>query len=106
MWEAYEKRRNFIQWATPAGPKTKAGAPWRIAVVRRDPFPGLDWVLYIGEGDKGHRQPGGGAFYDDSPTQPGGAVASAVRSARAYAARSLAYAGPVNVMATADAASV
>lgn len=86
MWEAYEKRASFIQWATPAGPVTRVGAPWRIAVVRRDPFPGIDWVLYIGEGDKGY-SPGGGAFYDDSDAQPGSAVASAVRSACAYAVR-------------------
>ena len=88
MWEAYEKRSTFIQWATTAGLVTENGAQYRFAVVWRTPFPGIEWVLFMGERDRGWTLPGNGAFYDDCPSQPGGAVASAIRSARAYAARS------------------
>lgn len=88
MWEAHEKRRNFIQWATPADRTTRDGAPWRIAVMSRAPFPGIEWVLFMGESDRGWTPPGNGAFYDNCETQPGGAITAAIRSARTYAARS------------------
>ena len=90
-WSLYEKLDKFRTWACDPFTHTN-GSRYRYAVVSRTPFPGLGWVCLVFTLPLPGEMPrvideSRGAFYDDSPDHPEGAIAWAVASARAKKVR-------------------
>lgn len=86
-WELFAAKPTFRAWACDPFTHTN-GARYRYAVVSRDPFPGLGWVCLVYVAPLSGDLPrvcdeSAGAFYDDAPDHPEGAVEWAKASALA-----------------------